>query len=80
MSQFDLTADVLKRNLDMFVATIGDFSDADIYVRPCPGANSPAWQLGHLIGRRNVDDRHGRSECHAETARRFRQEILQRDL
>jgi hypothetical protein len=50
MNQFDLTADVLKRNLDMFVATIGDFSDADIYVRPCPGANSPAWQLGHLVG------------------------------
>jgi len=50
MNQFDLTVDVLKRNLDMFVATIGDFSDADIYVRPCPGANSPAWQLGHLVG------------------------------
>jgi hypothetical protein len=50
MTQFELTADVLKRNLEMFVATLSDFSDADFYTRPCPGANSPAWQVGHLIG------------------------------
>ena len=32
--------------LDMYVA---DLSDADLLVRPVPGANTIAWQLGHLI-------------------------------
>jgi hypothetical protein len=31
--------------LGMFLA---DLSDADLLVRPCPGANHIAWQLGHL--------------------------------
>src|SRR5438067_11127452 len=26
-----------------------DLSDADLLVRPAPGANHTAWQLGHLI-------------------------------
>ena len=29
--------------------TLADFSDADLLVRPCPGANHAAWQIGHLI-------------------------------
>ena len=49
MTSLELAADVLNRNLEMLKGTIGDFSDADIYVRPCPGANHTAWQLGHLI-------------------------------
>lgn len=32
--------------LDMYLA---DLSDADLLVRPVPGANHIAWQLGHLI-------------------------------
>lgn len=28
---------------------LGDLSDADILLRPVPGANHIAWQLGHLI-------------------------------
>jgi hypothetical protein len=28
---------------------LGDLSDADLLVRPAPGANHIAWQLGHLI-------------------------------
>jgi DinB superfamily len=32
--------------LNMF---LGDLSDADLLVRPVPGANHIAWQLGHLI-------------------------------
>lgn len=28
---------------------IGDLSDADLLVRPTPGSNHIAWQLGHLI-------------------------------
>jgi hypothetical protein len=29
---------------------LGDLSDADLLVRPVPGANHIAWQLGHVIG------------------------------
>ena len=32
--------------LEMFVA---DFTDADLLVRPVPGANHAAWQLGNVI-------------------------------
>lgn len=30
-------------------AYLGDLSDADFFVRPVPGCNHIAWQLGHLI-------------------------------
>ncbi len=29
---------------------LGDMADAELLVRPVPGANHYAWQLGHLIG------------------------------
>ena len=29
---------------------LSDFSDADMLVRPVPGANHAAWQLGNVIG------------------------------
>jgi hypothetical protein len=48
MTLQELAADGLKANLEMLMRTLSDFSDADIYVRPCPGANHTAWQLGHL--------------------------------
>lgn len=35
---------------DMIVQSyLSDLSDADLLVRPVPGANHIAWQLGHLI-------------------------------
>jgi hypothetical protein len=40
----------LTGNLGFLKDTLKDFSDADLFVRPCPGANNAAWQLGHLIG------------------------------
>jgi len=49
MTQIELCADVLSRNFDTLKWTLDDFSDADLLVRPCPGANHVAWQLGHLI-------------------------------
>src|SRR5579884_372685 len=49
MTQTDLMADVLERNLEMVKATLADFSDADMLARPVPAANHAAWQLGHLI-------------------------------
>jgi hypothetical protein len=30
-------------------AYIGDLSDPDLFIRPVPGMNHIAWQLGHLI-------------------------------
>ncbi len=49
MSQLELLAESLAGNLGMLQMTLSDFSDADIYARPVPGANNVAWQLGHLI-------------------------------
>lgn len=46
----DLVVDVLRRNIAMFEWTLADFSDAEMLVRPVPGANHAAWQMGHLIG------------------------------
>lgn len=36
-----------RGNLEWYV---GDFSDADLLVRPVPGANHAAWQIGNVIG------------------------------
>src|SRR5262249_32951937 len=33
----------------MMTEYLKDLSDADLLVRPVPGANHIAWQLGHLI-------------------------------
>jgi len=45
--------DALKLSVNMsdFIinAYIGDLSDADLFIRPVPGMNHIAWQLGHLI-------------------------------
>jgi hypothetical protein len=49
MTPIELAADVLSSNHKFLEGTIADFSDADFHARPCPGANHPAWQIGHLI-------------------------------
>jgi hypothetical protein len=43
-----LLADVLTGNFGMLRATLADFSDQDMLVRPAPAANHALWQLGHL--------------------------------
>ena len=49
--------DVIKNTIDtshMLLTTyLGDFTDADLMVRPVPQANHVAWQLGHLIASEN---------------------------
>jgi hypothetical protein len=45
----ELLADILNRNLEMLKMTLADFSETEMLVRPVPGANHAAWQLGHLI-------------------------------
>ena len=49
MTTIELIADGCARNLEMLKMLVGDFSEADMMVRPCPGANHAMWQLGHLI-------------------------------
>ncbi|MCC6424289.1 MAG: DinB family protein [Phycisphaerales bacterium] len=45
----ELLATGAARNLDLLKMTVADFSEADLFVRPVPGANHAAWQIGHLI-------------------------------
>lgn len=41
-----LVLDMSRHVTEMF---LGDLTDEDLLVRPCPGANHVAWQIGHLI-------------------------------
>jgi uncharacterized damage-inducible protein DinB len=49
MGPRDLLKSLVKSNDGMMNTYLGDLSDADLLVRPAPGANHIAWQLGHLI-------------------------------
>jgi DinB superfamily len=49
MNEMDLSADVLTRGFGMVKQTLAEFTDAEMLVRPCPGANHAAWQIGHLV-------------------------------
>jgi len=49
MSQGEFLAGILNGNLEFLKMTLGDFSDAEMLVRPVPGANHAAWQVGHLV-------------------------------
>jgi hypothetical protein len=40
--------DSLSRNFEMLKMTLADLSDGELLIRPAPGANHAAWQLGHL--------------------------------
>src|SRR5687767_9620208 len=39
----------LMFNARLVKMTLGDFSDADMLVRPVPSANHATWQLGHML-------------------------------
>ncbi|HEY4330611.1 MAG TPA: DinB family protein [Phycisphaerae bacterium] len=49
MTVNDYLAASLMGSLGMLKMTIADMSDADLLMRPVPGANHPNWQIGHLI-------------------------------
>lgn len=40
---------LLEQNQQILHMYLADLSDEDLLVRPAPGANHIAWQLGHLI-------------------------------
>jgi hypothetical protein len=49
MNAKDVLRNALTSTQNMLGMYLGDLSDADLLVRPAPGANHIAWQLGHLI-------------------------------
>jgi hypothetical protein len=49
MTPNQLLVDLLEGNVNFVKMTLADFTDAEMLVRPAPGANHAAWQLGHLI-------------------------------
>jgi len=49
MKAQDLLCGALSMSQHMLGMLLNDLSDADLLVRPVPGANHIAWQLGHLI-------------------------------
>lgn len=49
MNVKDALRSLLKGNHHMVKMYLADLSDEDLLVRPVPGANHIAWQLGHLI-------------------------------
>jgi hypothetical protein len=49
MNGKDAIKTALKGTQGLLNWFVSDLSDADLLVRPVPGANHAAWQLGHLI-------------------------------
>ena len=49
MTAKDAIKRVFDSNFAILEKYVSDLSDADLLVRPVPGANHVAWQLGHLI-------------------------------
>ncbi len=50
MNAKDAILNQLRSSEGLLINLLQDLSDADLLVRPVPGANHIAWQLGHLIG------------------------------
>jgi hypothetical protein len=50
MKATDAIVTSLSSTQNLLNQYIADLSDADLMVRPAPGANHIAWQLGHLVG------------------------------
>jgi hypothetical protein len=49
MSYKQAVANSVTWAYELIPVLLSDLSDADLLVRPVPGANNIAWQLGHLI-------------------------------
>lgn len=49
MNATDAIKTALAATQNLMSMYLSDLSDADLLVRPVPGANHAAWQLGHMI-------------------------------
>ena len=50
MTTAQLLAAHLKHDLGMMNWHLADFTDADMFHRPCPAGNHAMWQTGHILG------------------------------
>jgi uncharacterized damage-inducible protein DinB len=50
MSPKDVIRNTIGMSQSVLDNYLGDLEDADLLVRPVPGMNHIAWQLGHIIG------------------------------
>src|SRR5437762_8587650 len=48
MNAKDAVKTALTSTQNLLTMYLGDLSDADLLVRPVPGANHLAWQIGHV--------------------------------
>jgi hypothetical protein len=48
MTATELLTRNLTQSAEFMKMTLADFTDAEMLARPCPGANHPLWQIGHL--------------------------------
>jgi hypothetical protein len=46
-------ADSLEGSTGLLKMTLGDMSDAELRERPVEGANTPNWQIGHVMNAQN---------------------------
>lgn len=44
----DMLVNDLKVTHGMLAGAVADLTEAEMYMRPVPGANHPFWQIGHL--------------------------------
>jgi uncharacterized damage-inducible protein DinB len=49
MTTKDAIRQSLRTSQQVLTLLVSDLADADLLLRPVPGANTIAWQLGHLI-------------------------------
>jgi hypothetical protein len=49
MNGVQTVVSVMQTTLSLLEGFIADFTDAELLVRPVPGANHAAWQLGNVI-------------------------------
>jgi uncharacterized damage-inducible protein DinB len=96
MNAKDVLKIALNTNHQILSMYLQDLSDADLLVRPVPGANHIAWQLGHLIAAENrfqsvvggkplelpggFTEQHGKETAHAEGAKGFKTKAEYLDL
>ena len=49
MTPKDVINNMIGTCHELLTTYLSDFDDAELMVRPVPGANHIAWQLGHLV-------------------------------
>jgi len=49
MTTAELLGKHLKHDLEMLKWHLADFTDADMFHRPCPAGNHAMWQTGHIV-------------------------------